>query len=247
MSGILQRLGERLASYLTRPRPNLRPAPVAGGVDWREHLQPCDVLLVDGASKVSAAIKYLTQSTWSHAALYVGEMPGLERDGTPATLIEADMTEGVRAMPLAAYAAYNVRICRPAELTREDAASVVRFAVGALGQQYDLRNVLDLARYLLPEPPVPLRMRRHLMMLGSGEPTRAICSTLIARAFHSVRYPIIPEVHAEHPDGPRFSRRHHSFITPRDFDLSPYFGVVKPTLSEHFNYRAFPWHDQGSA
>ena len=123
----------------------------------------------------------------------------------------------------------------------------MRFAVGALGQQYDLRNVLDLARYLLPEPPVPLRMRRHLMMLGSGEPTRAICSTLIARAFHSVRYPIIPEVHAEHPDGPRFSRRHHSFITPRDFDLSPYFGVVKPTLSEHFDYRAFPWHDQGSA
>ena len=243
MGGMLQRFGERLAGYLTRPRPNLRPAPVAGNVDWREHLQPCDVLLVDGASKVSAAIKYLTQSTWSHAALYVGEDSGLERDGAAATLIEADMAEGVRAVPLSAYEAYNVRICRPAELTREDAASVVRFAVDALGQQYDLRNVFDLARYLLPEPPVPMRFRRRLMMLGSGEPTRAICSTLIARAFQSVGYPIVPDLHAEHPDGPRFAQRHHSFITPRDFDLSPYFDVVKPTLSTHFDYRQFPWHE----
>ena len=30
--------------------------------------------------------------------------------------------------------------------------------------------------------------------LGSGDPTRAICSTLIAEAFQSEAYPILPEL-----------------------------------------------------
>jgi hypothetical protein len=35
--------------------------------------------------------------------------------------------------------------------------------------------------------------------------------------------------------------RHHSLFTPRDFDLSPYFQVIKPTLDEGFDPHAFPW------
>ena len=35
-------------------------------------LKPGDVLLVEGNNHISGVIKYLTQSTWSHAALYVG-------------------------------------------------------------------------------------------------------------------------------------------------------------------------------
>ena len=66
--------------------------------------------------------------------------------------------------------------------------------VSHLGTQYDMRNVVDLARYLLPTPPVPTHWRRRMIALGSGEPTRAICSTLIAAAFQHVRYPILPRV-----------------------------------------------------
>src|SRR5574337_378503 len=58
--------------------------------------------------------------------------------------------------------------------------------------RYDLKNVVDLARYLLPTPPVPVGWRRRLLALGSGEPTQAICSTMIAQAFQSVSYPILP-------------------------------------------------------
>ena len=49
------------------------------------------MLLVEGSpSKVSSTIRYLTQSTWSHAALYAGLGAGLgERDGEPLVLIEA--------------------------------------------------------------------------------------------------------------------------------------------------------------
>jgi hypothetical protein len=240
---LLQRLGEAIAAYLVRPRPDLRPPAVVGERAWQAELRPCDVLLVDGSSKISAGIKYLTQSTWSHSALYVGDAGGSTVDGEPAVLLEADMRDGVCAVPLSKYALYNVRICRPAELAPDDVERVLRFAVESIGQQYDLRNVIDLARWLLPEPPVPARFRRRLMALGSGEPTRAICSTLIARCFQSVGYPILPSVTEEHPDGPRFRPRHHSFVTPRDFDLSPYFDVVKPSLSGTFDYRSFPWHE----
>jgi hypothetical protein len=240
LRGWLQRVGERLADYLTRPRPGAGGAPVADEADWAACLRPGDVLLVDGASKVSTAIKYLTQSTWSHSALCVGTAAGLTRDGVAAELVEADMREGVRAVPAHFYAEANVRICRPVDLAEDDRTALVAWATEALGRQYDLRNVIDLARYLLPEPPVPTRWRGRLLALGSGEPTRAICSTLIAQAFRTVGYPILPE-RRDHPHGPRYAPRHHSFVTPRDFDLSPYFAIVKPTLEAGFDYRAFPW------
>lgn len=77
-----------------------------------------------------------------------------------------------------------------------------------------------------------------MLRFGSGDPTRAICSSLIARAFQSVNYPILPEIDTQPSAGPsRHARveiyhiRHYSLFTPRDFDLSPYFEVVKPHLA----------------
>jgi len=28
---------------------------------------------------------------------------------------------------------------------------------------------------------------------------------------------------------------------PRDFDVSPYFQIIKPTLEQGFDYRQMPW------
>ena len=89
-----------------------------------------------------------------------------------------------------------------------------------------------------------------MLALGSGDPTRAICSTLIAQAFQSVRYPILPRVKAVLSRDPMCPRcmdeildvRHHSLFVPRDFDVSPYFAVVKPTLAARFNHRTLAWH-----
>jgi hypothetical protein len=33
-----------------------------------------------------------------------------------------------------------------------------------------------------------------MLAIGSGDPTTAICSTLIAAAFGSVHYPILPQI-----------------------------------------------------
>lgn len=217
-------------------------------------LQPGDVLLVEGNQRISAAIKYLTQSTWSHAALFVGDAaPRQEDGGEPASLVEVDFGDGCIAVPLSKYARFNTRICRPVGLTPEDRAAVVGFMVERIGLKYDMRNLFDLLRYLFPLPPVPVRWRRRMIALGSGDPSRAICSTLIAQAFQEVRYPILPKVEAV-PEGEARADsgysvreihhiRHHSLYTPRDFDVSPYFAIIKPTIALGFDYKSLAWHD----
>ena len=145
-------------------------------VALRRTLRPADVLLVAGGNKLSTAIKYLTQSTWSHSALYIG-------DENHHQLIEVNLGEGCVSVPLSKYDRFHTRICRPIGLTDADRNAILAFMVSHLHTQYDMRNVVDLMRYLLPTPPVPTRWRRRMIALGSGEPTRAICSTLIAQAF----------------------------------------------------------------
>jgi hypothetical protein len=82
-----------------------------------------------------------------------------------------------------------------------------------------------------------------MIALGSGEPTRAICSTLIAQAFESVGYPILPEVRRVDADSRReiLHIRHHSLYAPRDFDISPFFAVIKPTIETGFDYKHMMW------
>ena len=106
--------------------------------------------------------------------------------------VEADMEHGVRAFPIEELEGLHLRICRPMGLSSQDARQVVNHVLGRLGDKYDLKNVFDLARYLLPTPPVPTSWRRRMLALGSSDPTRAICSTLIAEAFEAVGFPILP-------------------------------------------------------
>jgi len=40
-----------------------------------------------------------------------------------------------------------------------------------------------------------------------------------------------------------FGIRHHSLFTPRDFDLSPYFATIKPTIESGFDYKSIRWAD----
>ena len=239
-------IGRALARYLSAPVANYRPLTTSHPNQLASTLRPGDVLLVEGNTRISNAIKYLTQSTWSHAALYVGGIRNASMDGKDEpVLIEVDMVNGVIAVPLSTYAAFHTRICRPVALTAEDAMRVIEYAVARLGQTYDLKNLIDLARYLLPTPPLPMRWRRRIMALGSGDPTKAICSTLIAQAFQSVSYPILPDMirRRDNPGADDHNRelltiRHFSLFAPRDFDISPYFEVVKPSIEHGITYRS---------
>jgi hypothetical protein len=248
---LLEWIGRGIAHWVSKPTSGYEPYAAARPELVAMIVRPADVLLVEGGrSNISSTIGFLTRSNWTHAALYVGLGANLgETDGKPLVLVESELGRGVIASPLSKYATFNTRICRPVGLTPEDRMRVIRFAVERIGQAYDLKNIIDLLRYLLPQPPVPVRWRRRMIALGSGEPTRAICSSLIAQAFQSVNYPILPEVQRVDEQSRReiLHIRHHSLYTPRDFDISPFFAIVKPTIESGFDYRRMAWTEDSDA
>lgn len=251
ISWVKQTLTGLLVGYLNSPARKYEPFAISSPETLESVLQAGDVILVEGNQRFSTAVKYLTQSTWSHAAIYVGHAKDLDNlpDGTPA-IVEADLKNGVIAAPLSKYEGFNTRICRPIGLDAGELRQVVQFMVDSIGMSYDLKNIIDLARYLIPTPPVPNRWRRSMLALGSGDPTRVICSTRIAEAFQSVAYPILPRIermtekeceqcHATVRE--ILHIRHHSLFTPRDFDVSPYFQIIKPTIQRGFDHRQLDW------
>lgn len=194
MGFVLDTVGKIIAGYLQKEVPGYEPFTPSDPERLRGLVEAGDVLLVEGNNRVSGIIKYLTQSTWSHAALYVGPIDGAtEPDGEPHVLIEANIGEGVTSAPLSKYYPYHTRLCRPVGLSYEDRTTVCRYAINRIGFGYDTKNILDLMRYLIPLP-VPQRWRRRMISLGSGDPTKIICSALIAQAFGAVRYPILPKI-----------------------------------------------------
>ncbi|MBK6854354.1 MAG: lipo-like protein [Burkholderiales bacterium] len=255
-----QWLGARLASYLSHEPPcDIAPEAREALARVAACLQPGDVILVEGSSRFSMGIKFLTQSTWSHAALYVGDAlanraGGLTAQGHRACVVEADLVEGVRAVGLELYAGRPVRICRAVSLSEVETQQVVAHAISRIGQRYDLKHIIDLMRWLSPKPLLPARWKRNVTALGSGDPMRAICSMLVAEAIQSVRYPILPRVErmrrvnepheAVTTTSEVLHLRHASLFVPRDFDLSPYFEIVKPALVHGFDHRRLVWGDQ---
>jgi Permuted papain-like amidase enzyme, YaeF/YiiX, C92 family len=243
----------------------------------KKYVRKGDVILVEGNERISECIKYLTQSSWSHSVLYVGDEPlrrspakrteFLEQFGEDADflVVEALVESGVVLTPLSKYRDFNIRVCRPYNLSGADLREVIDEALRHVGDVYDIRNVVDLARYFFPVSLVPRRFRRQALQFGSGEPTRVICSSLIAECFDRVGFPIIPKF-AQPPDPsaipPRriiwrrkpapdahpygiMRRVSPSLVTPRDFDLSPYFEIVKFNVIENlrFDYRKILWAD----
>jgi hypothetical protein len=242
-------IGRKILAYLNKPTHRYAPFFAAPIEVLRRHLEPGDILLVEGNTRLSAVIKFLTQSTWSHAALYIGDRAAASQtNGEQNVLLEADAKDGVRLVPLTTYAFFNTRICRPIGLNESERQTIIDYALSRLGTQYDTKQIIDLARYLFPYPPVPVFLRRRLLAIGSGDPTRAICSTLIAESFASVRYPILPESvdGASYGVAPFVEResnhiRRHGLYTPRDFDVSPYFAVIKPVIRDGFDFHKLQW------
>jgi Permuted papain-like amidase enzyme, YaeF/YiiX, C92 family len=244
-------ISARIINYISQPTARYAPFYAADPQVVRGALKPGDILLVEGNTRLSATIKYLTQSTWSHAALFVGERPGdVSPSGEPNVLLEAEADTGVVTVPLSKYVRYNTRICRAVGVDDANMQKVIDYALKRLGTRYDQQRILDLARYLFPYPPVPVWFRRRMLSIGCGDPTRAICSTLIAQSFASIHYPILPERAAINGKSYAIAPfvqdetdhiRTYGLYTPRDFDVSPFFAIVKPTIAGGFDYHTVQW------
>ena len=233
--------------------------PLSDFASVRSHLRRADVILVEGRSRVSGVIQAVTLSSWSHAALYVGRLADLpdtetvrraaRRHGWTSDqqlLCEAELGRGTVLTPLEAYDGYHLRICRPENLLPEDVDLVIDYAMGRLGTPYNLRQILDLLRFFFPYGLLPRRWRSSLFEVGHGDFTRTVCSTLIARAFASVRYPILPTIQQNASGKYIFRSRNSKLFAPRDFDYSPYFEIIKyPFLGDDCAmYRNLHWAEE---
>lgn len=226
-------------------------------------IKPGDVLLIEGRSRVSSVIRTLTQSSWTHAVLYIGRLVDYE-DTSIQDIIRANFSDskentrlviedlldrGTVITPLTAYRDHHIRICRPIGITPADLQLVIAYAIKALGQPYNVRHLLDLMRFLLPWTILPRRWGSSLFRTSTGEAESDICSSLIAKAFSSVQFPILPFVKPDEERGIEVFHRNPHLYSPKDFDYSPYFEIIKYPL---FNpeeplpyYRRLPWTTTG--
>lgn len=230
----------------------------------RHEIKPCDVLLVEGKSRVSNVIKQMTQSPWSHALLYIGRLHDIEDDrirqtvqesydGSPdeQLIIESELGYGTVVHPLSRYEGDHLRICRPNGLSYGDSQQVIHYAVSRLGVDYDVRQILDLARFFFPYSIMPRRLGSSLFQYSPGQETKTVCSTMIAEAFSFIHFPILPLVKGDSKSehGVQLFQRNPKLCTPRDFDYSPYFRIIKyPFLdyTHHSDYKLLPWHGHGA-
>lgn len=249
-----------VVNWLKHKRP-LPHTPLSDFERIRHELRICDVVLVEGRSRVSDVIKLITQSSWSHAALYIGKLHDIEDPqlrerlgefyhGNPdkQLIIESELGLGTVVRELSVYEREHLRICRPRGLGFQDAQKALAYAISRLGAAYDVRQIFDLARFLFPWFIMPRRWRSTLFSARPGENTHTVCSTMIAEAFGAIQFPILPLVKRIEGDRVQLFMRNPKLCTPSDFDYSPYFDIIKyPFLDfqHHAEQRLLPW--QGAA
>ena len=259
MYGIGQHFMQWIADWLTKEGPPSQ-FPSCDFKRLSYELRPGDVLLVDGRSRVSNVIKQITQSTWTHSALFIGRIydirdPILQQrvrmayhgDRNEPLLVEALLGEGTIIVPVSKYRHDHVRICRPTGLDPEDAHKVVAHALDHVGSDYDMRQMMDLGRFFFPWNILPRRWRSCLFEHNAGIPTRTVCSSLIASAFNSVNFPILPFINRDDDGSIQFYKRNPRLFTPKDFDYSPYFNIIKYPflgLDDLAVYRRLPWSEE---
>jgi hypothetical protein len=208
-----------LAQYLVQP---VRSASIESSADpcsLAAVLDPGDVLLTDGNTRCAAIVRSLSGSRWSHVSIYVGP---LEAASDPLCVVEADVAAGVRSIRLSELNARRVRVLRPVVLSDQERLRLAQWVVSRIGSDYDVAHAWFLARRAVARRLPVLRRSQPSVMAKSA--TRFICSTLIARAFILIGYPILPLDAAAGPGGPQ----DHVNVTPADFEAASVFTVVWP-------------------
>ena len=232
--------------------------PVCDFARIQQELKPCDVILIEGRSRVSEIIKLTTKSNWSHAALYIGKLHDIKEEAlrhkilnyytddiNEQLVIEGILGKGTVVSPLTNYKLDHIRICRPSALTIEDGKKVIAYAINELGTPYDIRHIFDLLRLLFPFTFIPRHLFSSIFKPTQVTNKKLICSYLLVEAFASVKYPLIPKIR-KRPDGTiEFIPRNPRLFTPKDFDYSPYFDIIKYPLFGLQNiaaYKYIPWN-----
>ncbi|MBV1906850.1 MAG: hypothetical protein KUG75_12290 [Pseudomonadales bacterium] len=242
--------------WLGHTRP-LRTFPLSDFDRMRYELRPGDVILLEGRSHVADVIRAVTNSPWTHAAMYIGKLHDIEDSDiremidlhctpkrTDQLIVESQLGLGTVVRALQVYRGEHLRICRPKGIHYQDVQKILNYAVHQLGKPYNVRQILDLLRFLLPWAIFPRRWRSSLFQHNAGYETKQVCSTMIAEAFGKVQFPILPLMRENDDKQVKLYRRNPKLCTPSDFDYSPYFEIIKYPfwdVSEPAAYRDLPW------
>ena len=254
--GLRSFLASKMAVWLNKEAPPPR-FPMEDFEQLTFEVRPCDILLVKGRTRVAEVIKSITQSAWSHAVIYVGRLNDIEDPALRETVmrhytgpqdrqlvIEGLLGKGTVVSELNNYKQDHLRICRPSSISRTDAQTIIAFLISHLGDEYDIRQLLDLARFMFPWAILPRRWRSSLFARNVGDNTKAVCSSIIAEAFHLVKYPVLPVFAYDENMKVRLVKRNTRLFVPADFDISPYFEIIKNPFygeSGRGSYRDLPW------
>jgi hypothetical protein len=247
---------EKIGHWLLKNEPPQR-AYLCDFTQICQEILPGDVLLIEGRNRMSGIIQQITKSPWSHAALYIGEISGIEdaqlrqyvKKSCGCTIntqlvIESEIGLGTIVAPITKYQDDHIRILRPQGLSSKEIQQVINFAITRLGRKYSNRHILDLARFLLPWGLFPRKWRSSLFSHNALQPTEDICSSMIADAFYSIQFPILPLVQVDSESNLELIQRNPRLFTPSDFDYSPYFNVIKYPifkLGKRLKPQDLPW------
>ena len=152
-------LKNRLSTFLMQARPP-RDVPLSDIHQLSQNLEAADVVLVEGLTRVSDVIRWVTHSPWTHAALHIGRLDQIEDSALRAVverhyrgpndvplLVESYLNEGTIVQPISVYSHHHLRIARPRGLKPQDANAVVAYAISRVGVPYNVRQIFDLLRF----------------------------------------------------------------------------------------------------
>lgn len=228
-----------------------------------KEVKPCDVLLIETHTRIGNFVRLISESPWTHAALYIGRPSDIENPAlrefiskyakelnSEQLLIESVIDKGTIISPLDKYKNDHIRILRPSALLPEDAQKVIAHLIQQLGHKYSLRHLFDLGRFIFPWRIMPRKWRSTLFQQNITQSIEDICSSMIANAFQSVNYPILPAFEDKDEEGHTLIHRNPRLYTPSDFDVSPFFDIIKYPifpLKEGKSYRDLPWKKKGKS
>ena len=227
----------------------------------RFELKACDVLLIDGRGHADKVIQSISQSRWSHAALYIGRLLDIaDQDlktiiqhfytgpkDTPL-IVESRLGDGICVRPLQQYEHEHIRICRPKSLSKKEANQVIRFAINRLGSYKSGANIFDLVRFFVPLGMLSPSWRRRAFLHWAGRNTKNVTAAFVAECFGFIQFPVYPLVKTSSEQGVQLLRRHPKLCLPYEIDLSPNFEIIKYPFIDfqiHEDERLIPWKGSG--
>lgn len=256
-----QRLYEWLAERLQR-QPESKDWPLGDLATQRAQLRPCDVLLVDGESRLDQRLKMISASRFSRALLYIGRPHDLVDPALRALLadylpcepdtqlvLDASLERGLRVRDLSHLDGLHLRVCRAQNLAGEERQDALRFAISRLGSGSQHSWSALALLWLLPWRLLHRPWRRRLFNHWANDLLRVITGTTAGEAFAFIQFPVHPLV-KEASSGSRLLRLQPRVFHAADFDHSPYFDVIKvPFLLQQIpaGFTAIPWKGNAGA